>query len=154
MYISIADQTIVFLKAILFGAAIGGYYDVLRAVRREGRLRGFLVALLDGIFWLAVIVAFALFVLLAADGTGRSYVLIGLAGGLMLYFLTLSPVVLRLLAIVLSTVLFLLGWLLRIAAIPARLLRRLSGIPPVKKIIHKFPVKNFKKTLPFFREKV
>ena len=154
MYISIADQTIVFLKAILFGAAIGGYYDVLRAVRREGRLRGFLVALLDGIFWLAVIVAFALFVLLAADGTGRSYVLIGLAGGLMLYFLTLSPVVLRLLAIVLSTVLFLLGWLLRIAAIPARLLRRLSSVPLVKKIIHKFPAKNFKKALPFFREKV
>ena len=154
MYISIADQTIVFLKAILFGAAIGGYYDVLRAVRREGRLRGFLVALLDGIFWLAVIVAFALFVLLAADGTGRSYVLIGLAGGLMLYFLTLSPVVLRLLAIVLSTVLFLLGWLLRIAAIPARLLCRLSSVPLVKKIIHKFPAKNFKKTLPFFREKV
>lgn len=154
MYISIADQTIVFLKAILFGAAIGGYYDVLRAVRREGRLRGFLVALLDGIFWLAVIVAFALFVLLAADGTGRSYVLIGLAGGLVLYFLTLSPVVLRLLAIVLSTVLYLLGWLLRIAAIPARLLRRLSNLPPVKKIIHKFRVKNFKKTLPFFREKV
>lgn len=99
MYISIADQTVIFLQAILFGAAVGIYYDLLRAVRR--RLNGLLTALLDGIFWLAVIVAFALFVLLIADGEGRSYVLVGLTGGLLLYFLTLSPPVLALLDIVL-----------------------------------------------------
>ena len=33
MYISIADQTVIFLQAILFGAAVGIYYDLLRAVR-------------------------------------------------------------------------------------------------------------------------
>lgn len=150
MYISIADQTVIFLQAILFGAAVGIYYDLLRAVRR--RLNGLLTALLDGIFWLAVIVAFALFVLLIADGEGRFYVLVGFTGGLLLYFLTLSPPVLALLDIVLSALLVLLGWLLKIVSFPVRFLCWLGHTRLVQKIIHKFSVKNFKKTLPFFRE--
>lgn len=149
MYISIADQTVVFLRSILFGAAIGVYYDLLRSMRREKRLHWLPVALLDGLFWLASIVAFALFVLLAADGDGRSYVLIGLAGGLLLYFLTISPVVLALLHNVLSLLFTVLNWLLRIALIPARLLQRLVRSRAAQKIIQKIHRKNFKKRLPF-----
>lgn len=152
MEISIAAQTVVFLQAILFGAAIGVYYDLLRAVRREGRLGSLLTALLDGVFWLAVIVAFALFVLLIADGSERSYVLLGCAGGLTLYFLTLSPMVLNLLVLVLDAVLTLLGWLLRIILLPVLILRRIAGSKAVRKIVHKFRFENFKKTLPFFHD--
>lgn len=152
MYISIADQTIVFLRSILFGAAVGAYYDLLRAMRREKRLHWLPVALLDGVFWLAAIVAFALFVLLAADGDGRSYVLAGLAGGLTLYFLTLSPLVLSLLRTVLSAFFFILDRLLWIASLPALLLRRLAASRAARKLVQKFRGKNFKKRLPFLRD--
>ncbi len=152
MYISIADQTVVFLRSILFGAAVGAYYDLLRALRREKRLRLLPVALLDGIFWLTAIVAFALFVLLAADGDGRSYVLIGLAGGAALYFLTLSPAVLSLFRLALSALLAAAGWALRIVSIPITLLRRLCRSKAAKKIIHGIRMKNFKKRLPFLRD--
>lgn len=152
MEISIAAQTVVFLQAILFGAAIGVYYDFLRAVRREGRLGSLLTALLDGVFWLTVIVAFALFVLLVADGSWRSYVLVGCGGGLALYFLTLSPMVLNLLVLVLESIFTVLGWLLRIVLFPVGLLHRIAGSKTVQKIIHKFHFENFKKTLPFFHD--
>lgn len=152
MEISIAAQTVVFLQAILLGAAIGVYYDFLRAVRREGRLGSILTALLDGAFWLAVIVAFALFVLLIADGSERSYVLVGCAGGLALYFLTLSPMVLNLLIWVLDAVLAVFGWMLRIILLPMRFLQRVAGSKAARKIVHKFHFENFKKTLPFFRD--
>lgn len=152
MYISIADQTVIFLRSILFGAAVGAYYDLLRAMRREKRLHRLPVALLDGIFWLAAIVAFALFVLLAADGDGRSYVLVGTAGGLVLYFLTLSAAVLFLLRGALSALFTVLDWLLRLASVPAQLLRRLAASQASQKIIHKIRAKNFKKRLPFLRD--
>ncbi|RKJ81834.1 hypothetical protein D7X33_03670 [Butyricicoccus sp. 1XD8-22] len=149
MYISIADQTAVFLRSILFGAAVGAYYDFLRAIRREKRLRGLPTALLDGAFWLAAIAAFALFVLIVADGDWRSYVLVGLGGGLVLYFLTLSPTVLALLGAVLSALLSAAGWLVRTVLLPVRLARRASQ--RAQKIIHKFRGKNLKKKLPFLR---
>ncbi len=151
MYISIADQTAVFLRSILFGAAVGAYYDFLRVIRREKRLRGLPTALLDGAFWLAAIAAFALFVLIVADGDWRSYVLVGLGGGLVLYFLTLSPTVLALLGAVLSALLTAAGWLVRTVLLPVRLARRACASQRVQKIIHKFRGKNLKKKLPFLR---
>ncbi len=151
MYISIADQTAVFLRSILFGAAVGAYYDFLRVIRREKRLRGLPTALLDGAFWLAAIAAFALFVLIVADGDWRSYVLVGLGGGLVLYFLTLSPTVLALLGAVLSALLTAAGWLVRTVLLPVRLARRACASQQVQKIIHKFRGKNLKKKLPFLR---
>ncbi len=151
MYISIADQTAVFLRSILFGAAVGAYYDFLRVIRREKRLRGLPTALLDGAFWLAAIAAFALFVLIVADGDWRSYVLVGLGGGLVLYFLTLSPTVLALLGAVLSALLTAAGWLVRTVLLPVRLARRACASQRVQKIIHKFRGKNLKKKLHFLR---
>lgn len=151
MYISIADQTAVFLRSILLGAAVGSYYDFLRAIRREKRLRNLPTALLDAVFWLAAIVAFALFVLIAADGDWRSYVLVGLGGGLVLYFLTLSPAVLMLLGMVLSALLTVLGWTVRAVLLPVSLIRRVGASRQVEKIIHKFWGKNLKKKLPFLR---
>ena len=150
MGISIAAQTVVFLQAILFGAAAGIYYDLLRAVRREGRPGCLLTALLDGIFWLAVIVAFALFVLIVADGAERSYVLVGCVGGVAIYSLTLSPVVLRLFRLVLRAVLAVARRIVRIALLPVRAMRRIVKGKTVQKIVHKFHNGNLKKTLPFF----
>lgn len=161
LYGSIAAQTVLFGQSVLLGVGCGLYYDLLRAVRR--RSRGRLTALLDGLFWLGVLIAFALFVLICADGSWRSYILLGLGGGLVLYFLTLSRPVLSLWEGVLAVVLTLLGSMLSVLraalgtvltvlrcvlSLPLRRLRRL------RRGFCKIHQKNFKKILPFLREKV
>lgn len=139
-----------FLHAIVLGAALGAYYDVLRAVRRQWRLRRAAVGLLDGLYWLVTVVAVALFVLIDAGGNGRSYVILGLAGGAALYFLTLSGLLLKLWA-------FLLRGIDRAARLMGRLLAGLCR--PLRRFRQKTAVSKkvfgkHKKPLPFFRKKV
>lgn len=94
MKISIAVQTVVFLKAVLLGAALGIIYDLLRAVRREIRAGTGVTAVCDSLFWVVALAALFVFVLTAAAGEGRGYILLGAAIGAALYFLTVSPPVL------------------------------------------------------------
>lgn len=97
MEISIAVQTLVFLKAILLGTALSVIYDVLRAARRTARAGVGATAVYDVLFWAILLPALFVFVLTAADGEGRGYILLGMTLGGVLYFLTLSPPLLALL---------------------------------------------------------
>ncbi len=111
MEISIAVQTLVFLKSILLGTALGVIYDVLRAARRTARAGVGATAAYDALFWMILLPALFVFVLTAANGEGRGYILLGMTLGGALYFLTLSPPLLTLLC-----------WL-------SRMLRTLGRIP-------------------------
>lgn len=104
MEISLALQTVVFLKAVLLGAALGLSYDVLRALRRTLRAGVGATALCDSLFWLLAVCALFVFVLTAAQGEGRGYILLGGAFGGSLYFLTCSPPVLAVLSAVVGCV--------------------------------------------------
>lgn len=94
MKLSIAWQTMVFLEAAVMGVALGAVYDLLRAVRRVLRAGVALTAFCDTLFWLTVLGTLFVFVLTAAAGEGRFYVLLGAALGALLYFMALSPPVL------------------------------------------------------------
>lgn len=91
------SQLLVLLQSILLGAAVGLYYDLLRAPRRFFRLGRGGVALLDGLFWIGVLAALFAFSLRAAAGQSRYYVLAGCGLGALLYFFLISPLVLSLL---------------------------------------------------------
>ena len=97
MEISIAVQTLVSLKAILLGTALSVVYDVLRAARRTAHAGVGATAVCDALFWAILLPALFVFVLTAADGEGRGYILLGMTLGGVLYFLTLSPPLLALL---------------------------------------------------------
>lgn len=94
MEISIAFQTLVFLKAVLMGVSFGVLYDLLRAVRRSLHAGAAMTAFCDTLFWLGLLGTLFVFVLTAAAGEGRFYVLLGAGLGALLYFIALSPPVL------------------------------------------------------------
>ncbi len=85
------------LSFAVFGAALGVFYDLLRAFRIRLRLKRLGTGLLDGLFCLVALLGFLLMLLRHTDGRLRGYLVIGLAAGILLYRRTLSRWVLRLL---------------------------------------------------------
>lgn len=95
---SLAGQTYAFLMTILAGSIVGLLFDVYRVLRSAFRPKQIATALADLLFW--IVVTPTVFALLLAGNWGelRAYVLIGLGLGLLLYFQTLSAVVIWCLA--------------------------------------------------------
>jgi|GEM_PF-1341518 len=90
---SLAGQTYAFLMTILAGAVAGLLFDLYRVLRSAFQPKQFLTALTDLLYW--IVVTPIVFAMLLAGNWGelRFYVLIGLGLGLLLYFQTLSSVV-------------------------------------------------------------
>jgi len=94
--IQIADQTRIFIGAIVMGLGMGAFYDLLRFIRMllsGGRL---LQALLDVLFCLICLCGFFLFVLARGEGELRFFIPGGMGAGMVLYFMALSPVIIQL----------------------------------------------------------
>lgn len=85
-------QAVQFLWAAAFGAVYGLSYDLLRGLRRS--LRG-LTQLLDLLFVLVLLLGNCLFALYPGGGSFRIFMPIGMLVGTCLYFLLLSPWILR-----------------------------------------------------------
>ena len=83
----ISQQMLVFGQSILLGAAAGVLYDLLRPFRvRRPRFTG----LLDTIYCLSVGTAAFLFLLRRGQGELRGFMVLGAAGGAVVFFCTLS----------------------------------------------------------------
>ena len=109
-----------FLLAGGLGAALGLFYDLLRAVRR---IRPRTVRILDALFCAALLPSLLLFALYPGRGQFRLFFYPGIFLGAAIYFLTLSPLVLRLLAGVFR----ILGSILRtVSAPPANFIQKNS----------------------------
>ena len=93
----LAQQGLFCLRFALLGLVLGVFYDLLRAIRIRFRLKRRGTGLLDLLFCLVLLVGFLLLQLRGTDGRLRGYLLVGLAGGILLYRRTLSRWVLRLL---------------------------------------------------------
>ena len=93
----LARQMTFCLSFALFGVALGLFYDLLRAFRVHLRLKRLGTGLMDGLFCLTALFSFLLMMLRHTDGRLRGYLLVGLAGGILLYRRPLSRWVLRLL---------------------------------------------------------
>ena len=90
----VSQQMIQLAGSIAFGAALGLHYDLLRLLRRWKHA---LTIALDLWFGLTSLLACCLFALYVGDGWFHLFMILGTLGGSILYFLTLSPWVLRLL---------------------------------------------------------
>ena len=93
MTISITLQSLNFLQAVLLGVCLGILYDGFRGVRLVFRTGWVVNALLDLLFWAVTAAAFSIFVLTAARGNCRLYLLVGLGLGILFYELTVSLLV-------------------------------------------------------------
>ena len=93
MILSLHMQAQLFLLTIFLGGGLGMVYDGLRVFRHALPHKVFWVQLEDGLFWfLAVFLVFGV-MLRASGGEIRFFFIFGLFGGMGLYFLTLSRLV-------------------------------------------------------------
>jgi len=113
MSISISIQLFRFLLSCCFGIDLSFFYDFLR-VLRNGFGRGRLVTVLtDTVFSFSAVASFSLYILIPCEGDIRAFLILGLVGGMVLYFLTISRWVLclgdhifALLKIIVSIIIF------------------------------------------------
>lgn len=84
----ISEQLALFLRAVALGAVLGLLYDLFRALRTlGGKLWG---GLLDALFCLTAAASLFLFVM-AGDGEMRIFVVLGMAGGMLLFLCLAGP---------------------------------------------------------------
>lgn len=85
----ISEQLALFLRAVALGAAMGLVYDLLRTLRTlGGKLWG---GMLDVLFCLTAAASLFLFVM-AGDGEMRIFIVLGAAGGMLLFLCLAGPV--------------------------------------------------------------
>lgn len=122
MILSISEQVHLFALSILAGSAAGLLYDVFRILRIALPHPSILVQLEDIMYWVCITLGMFIFMMHALGGELRAYAIFGAFIGAVLYFSTLSllimnvssfiiRVVKRLLAIlVLAPLKFILGF--------------------------------------------
>ena len=93
MILSLNDQAMLFLFVVFSGALIGAVYDCLRICRKMIPHKLFLIQIEDALYWLAT--AFFVFFMLLGQNHGeiRFFVIVGVFLGMLLYFLTVSPII-------------------------------------------------------------
>lgn len=90
MILSLETQVHFFLWMILLGGILGLVYDCLRILRKVISHNRFLLQIEDGIFWICA-AFFSFWVILQKNsGEMRFFVILGLFGGMVLYFCGMS----------------------------------------------------------------
>lgn len=128
MGISIAQQTTMFLYALLLGGVIGAVYDVFRVSRVAFRLSWLLVLLQDILFFTLSALLLWRYFLLQSSGEVRIFVVLGVLLGWIIYFFTLGRLVMRLAG-------FIIGIITRIVTAILAPVRKIAGV--VKKTLYK-----------------
>lgn len=127
-FLTVHEETLLFLYSCLLGAALGLLFDVLRAVRLVLPHKTFAAALEDVFFLLFWAGCIAAFTSAFAKGDLRFYYIFGSILGFLLYRFTLGNPVVRLLRRILGGITGLLAWCLRpITALLVRMYRKCRG---------------------------
>ena len=95
MGIYLEQQTMFFLQSVLLGFAFGLAYDCFRIARIAVRTAAWAVFIQDILFFFLCAVSTFFFMLRTIDGQLRFFILMGEALGALLYFLTLSILVMK-----------------------------------------------------------
>lgn len=129
MILSLHAQARLFLLTVLMGGCMGLLYDGLRVFRHALPHKRFWIQLEDGLFWfLAVFLVFGV-MLRASSGEIRFFSIFGLFGGMGLYWLTLSRLVIAVSDRIIFLVKYITGLFWCIITTPFRLLYLLFRQP-------------------------
>ena len=145
MILSLHAQAQLFLLTILLGGGMGLVYDGLRVFRHALPHKVFWIQMEDGLFWVAAVFLVFGVMLQASSGEIRFFSIFGLFGGMGLYFLTLSRLVIAVSDRIIWLVKYIATLLFRIVMTPILLLF-LPFRKPLKKM-RGFCVKQRKKLL-------
>ena len=124
MAITISGQTIVFLRSLLLGAAVGCFYDLFRISRVAFVIPAFVVLVEDLLFFLFSSVVLFGFMLENSFGQIRYFILLGVVLGWTVYYFTVGSLVMKCSARIIRAVKRILAFLWRPFA---RMGRRAAG---------------------------
>jgi spore cortex biosynthesis protein YabQ len=132
MILSMSRQTALFFSTVCAGAAIGVIYDFFRIFRKTTPHKNAFVQIEDLIFWLAATLLMFYFMLHASFGEIRFFVIIGVSVGMLLYFATLSKLVIKIFVAVVNFMKQVVAAAFKIILLPVTLIIKLLT-PPIKK---------------------
>jgi spore cortex biosynthesis protein YabQ len=133
------QQTLLFLSTVAGGAVIGLIYDFFRIFRKTTPHKGIFIQLEDMLFWLTATGLFFYFMLNENYGEIRFFSILGIALGMVLYFATVSVLIVRLSVILINFMKRVVSAAIKIVLLPVKLLITLF-MPPLKKLaqfVHK-----------------
>ncbi|MDP4151945.1 MAG: spore cortex biosynthesis protein YabQ [Bacillota bacterium] len=118
MELSVANQAVVFLLSVALGFVLGFIYDIFRILRIAVRTKGIGVFIEDMLFWIICAVAVLLFLFVFTSGEVRMYTFIGTALGAVIYFMSLSILIMSSAKIIIIQIKKIIKFLLHIVAMP------------------------------------
>jgi spore cortex biosynthesis protein YabQ len=135
-----SGQAIIFLLTVAFGLCVGLFFDCFRVLRRTLRHPWFLTQLEDILFWIAVSLAMFYIMLNENSGEIRFYSILGVFIGMVLYFETLSRLVLPVSVKIVRFIKSVIITVIKILLAPFRLLLYILSFPAnfCKKIAKKY----------------
>ena len=133
MILSMAGQAWMFLSTVMVGGAIGLLYDVFRIFRKTARHTGLAVTLEDLFFWVAATGLTFYYMLHRHYGEMRVIYLIGVTIGILLYFATISRLVLTVFVAVINYIKRVIATAIRIILMPLKLAASWLA-PPLAKV--------------------
>ena len=129
MILSMSGQAVIFLATVASGFCIGFAFDCLRALRRAIPHPDFLTQIEDIIFWIAAALIMFYVMLNLNYGEIRFYSIMGAALGMILYFASLSRLVMALSMAIINLIRKIIHALINILLAPFRLLRKIMRKP-------------------------
>ncbi len=146
MTFSLAQQTLVFLEAILLGVIGGFIYDICRAIRQVLNFKTKGTVIIDTFFWLIVLTILFYFAVTDAVSQMRFYIILGEFGGMILYFLSFTAFLLPILKLFINSLLFVL-------TLPNTIIKFIISKAYIFRPFYNYIIeiiKNIKKRLSFF----
>ena len=113
-----AQQTMVFLQSMVLGALLGLLFDDFRIIRIAIPATKLFVAMQDIVFFAVCAAATFLFLLSGADGKVRFFLIIGEVLGAVIYFCSLSIVVMSFSRVIISVVHWLINLVMSFVILP------------------------------------
>ena len=104
MGVYLAEQTTIFLQAILLGFVYGILYDAFRITRLAVPTARWVVFAQDVLFFFICAVGTFFFLMRAMDGQVRFFVLLGAALGMIIYFYSLSILIMSVSAVIIRVI--------------------------------------------------
>lgn len=146
-----SSQVTLFLLTVVLGMFIGFIFDIFRIIRKIIKHRDFFIFVEDTLYWLIVSFIMFYFMLNKNNGEIRFFSIIGVFIGMILYFCTISNLVINVSLIVINAIKKILIVMFKIIMFPIKIIYKIIKIPlnvlkkivdkilkPVKKILQKF----------------
>ena len=129
MILSVSEQAWLFLSACAAGFVIGFVYDAFRIIRIAITHPSFLIQLEDILYWVLASAGMFIFLQYTTGGEVRAYSIFGAGLGALLYFLTLSVVIMAVSAAIISFIKKVLEAAIAVILVPVRLVIHILDVP-------------------------